>query len=198
MFARIAIALPLGAVVTAGLLFMMHLLIETGQESADTTVARVVDFVRIEREEIVETSEKRPQRPDPLESAPDMPQPDLTDSFSGSIEIALAKPAVDFGVDIGGTGITVSDGEYLPVVKVAPVYPMRALQRRVEGYVIVEFVVTASGAVTDVTVVESSAPIFEQAAIEAAQKFKYKPRVVDGVAIEVSGVQNRITFKLDA
>ena len=75
---------------------------------------------------------------------------------------------------------------------------MRALQRRVEGYVIVEFVVTTSGSVTDVTVVESSAPVFEQAAIEAAQKFKYKPRVVDGVAIEVSGVQNRITFKLNA
>jgi len=52
--------------------------------------------------------------------------------------------------------------------------------------------------VTNVTVVESSAPIFEEAAIEAAQKFKYKPRVVDGVAIEVSGVQNKITFKLNA
>lgn len=198
MFARIACALPLGAAVTAGLLFCMHLLIETGQGSSEPTVARVVDFVRIEREEIVQTSEKRPERPEPLESAPDMPQPDLADSFSSSIEIALARPAVDFGAAISGTGITVSDGEYLPVVKVAPVYPMRALQRRVEGYVIVEFVVTSSGAVTDVTVVESSAPIFEQAAIDAAQKFKYKPRVVDGVAIEVSGVQNKITFKLAA
>jgi protein TonB len=198
MFARIAVALPLGAAVTAGLLFMMHLFIETGQGSSDSTVARVVDFVRIEREETVQTTDKRPERPDPLEAAPDMPQPEFAESFSSSFEIALAKPDVEFGADIEGTDISVSDGEYLPIVKVAPVYPMRAIQRRVEGYVIVEFVVTASGAVTDVTVVESSAPIFEQAAIEAAQKFKYKPRVVDGVAIEVSGVQNRITFKLNA
>jgi periplasmic protein TonB len=198
MFARIAFALPLGAAVTAGLLFVMHLLIETGQGSSDTTVARVVDFVRIEREEIVQTTENRPNRPDPLESAPDLPQPEFAESFSSSFEIALAKPAIEFSTEIGGTGISVSDGEYLPIVKVAPVYPMRALQRRVEGYVIVEFIVTASGAVTNVTVIESSAPIFEEAAIEAAQKFKYKPRVVDGVAIEVSGVQNKITFKLNA
>jgi protein TonB len=198
MFARIAVALPLGAAVTAGLLFMMHLFIETGQGSSDSTVARIVDFVRIEREETVQATDERPERPDPLEAAPDMPQPEFAESFSSSFEIALAKPDVEFGADIEGTDIGVSDGEYLPIVKVAPVYPMRAIQRRVEGYVIVEFVVTASGAVTDVTVVESSAPIFEQAAIEAAQKFKYKPRVVDGVAIEVSGVQNRITFKLNA
>jgi protein TonB len=87
-----------------------------------------------------------------------------------------------------------SDGEYLPIVKVAPVYPTRALQRRLEGYVIVEFVVTANGSVRDVAVVESSDAVFERAAIEAALKFKYKPRVVDGSPIEVAGVQNRITF----
>jgi protein TonB len=84
------------------------------------------------------------------------------------------------------------------VVKVAPVYPMRALQRRLEGYVVVEFVVTSSGAVRDVTVIESTAEIFEEAAVEAAMKFKYKPRIVDGTPIEVPGVRNQITFKLDA
>jgi protein TonB len=91
-----------------------------------------------------------------------------------------------------------SDGEYLPMYKASPQYPVRALQRRLEGYVIVEFVVTAAGAVRDVIVVESSSPIFEQAAVEAALKFKYQPRVIDGQPIEVSGVQNRITFKLNA
>jgi protein TonB len=198
MFARIAVALPLGAFITAGLLFSMHMLIETGQGHSDARAVRIVDFVRVEREETVEVADERPEKPKTLEAAPDIIQPDFSDSFSTAFEIALAKPEVRFAADIGATGIPASDGEYLPIVKVAPVYPMRALQRRVEGYVIVEFVVTTSGSVTDVTVVESSAPVFEQAAIEAAQKFKYKPRVVDGVAIEVSGVQNRITFKLNA
>jgi protein TonB len=120
------------------------------------------------------------------------------ESFGNTIEIALAKPDIRFGAEIGGTGLVASDGEYLPVVKVAPVYPMRALQRRLEGYVVVEFVVTASGNVRDVVVVESSEPVFEQAAIDAAMKFRYKPRIVDGEPVAVAGVQNRITFKLNA
>jgi periplasmic protein TonB len=198
MFARIVIALPLGAIVTAGLLFMMHLFIATGHGQSDATVARAVDFVRVERSEQIETQEKRPEKPEDLERAPDVPQPETTDSFGSTIEIALSKPDIRFGAEIGGTGLVASDGEYLPVVKVAPVYPMRALQRRLEGWVIVEFVVTASGNVRNVVVVESSEPMFEQAAIDAAAKFRYKPRIVDGEAVEVAGVQNRITFKLNA
>jgi periplasmic protein TonB len=198
MFARIAIALPLGTVVTAGLLFMMHLFIETGHGQTEATTARIVDFVRVERTEQIETRQKRPEKPEELERAPDVPQPEAMDSFGSTIEIALARPDVRFGAEIGGTGLVASDGEYLPVVKVAPVYPMRALQRRLEGWVVVEFVVTASGSVRDVVVVESSEPMFEQAAIDAAMKFRYKPRIVDGEPVAVAGVQNRITFKLNA
>ena len=40
-------------------------------------------------------------------------------------------------------------------------------------------------------------PKVKQAALDAALKFKYKPRVVNGEPMEVAGVQNRITFKID-
>jgi len=33
-------------------------------------------------------------------------------------------------------------------------------------------------------------------AMNASLKFKYKPKVVNGEPIEVSGVRNRITFEL--
>ena len=95
-----------------------------------------------------------------------------------------------------GVGFGVSDGEYLPIVKVAPVYPSRALSRGLEGYVIVEFTVTQTGATKDVVVVESTSSLFERAAVDAAYKFKYKPRVIDGVAVEVPGVRNKITFEI--
>jgi protein TonB len=39
--------------------------------------------------------------------------------------------------------------------------------------------------------------VFEKASIKAATKFKYKPRVVDGEAIEVAGVQNKFTYTLE-
>ena len=198
MFARIAIAIPFGAAVTAALLFIMNLSIATGAGETGERVARVVDFIRIERTAMVETKDRRPERPETPAPAPDMPQPNLSMDFSGALEIALASPAMTFGAEIGSARFEGSDGEYLPIVKVAPVYPMRALQRRLEGYVVVEFIVTSSGAVRDVIVVESTAEVFENAAVEAALKFKYKPRVVDGQPIDVAGVRNRITFRLDA
>lgn len=201
MFARIALALPLGAAVTAGLLFMMQMLVATGHGQSSVTSHRAVDFVRVERSETVEVRQQRPEKPEPREPAPDIVEPDLSQTFPSTLGIAVAKPNLEFGAEIGHIGdiaSTPSDGEYLPVIKVSPAYPMRALQRKLEGYVVVEFIVTSSGAVRDVVVVESSSPIFEQAAVEAALKFKYKPRVIDGTAIEVAGVQNRITFKLDA
>ena len=56
---------------------------------------------------------------------------------------------MDFGAEVGddislegGLALESGDGEYLPIVKVAPVYPRRALQRGIEGFVIVEFTVT--------------------------------------------------------
>ena len=94
--------------------------------------------------------------------------------------------------------LTQADGDYLPIVKVAPVYPKRALARKLEGYVVVEFTVTTRGTTKDIKVVEAKPiVIFNQAAIQAAEKFKYKPRVVDGKPVEVHGVRNKIAFKLD-
>ena len=99
-------------------------------------------------------------------------------------------------MNVGGGGFS-SDGEYLPIVKVAPVYPRRAQTRGIEGYVLLEFIVTKTGAVRNPFVVEAKPPgIFDRAAISAALKFKYKPKVVNGEPIDVAGVRNRITFEL--
>ena len=88
--------------------------------------------------------------------------------------------------------------EYVPITKVQAVYPRRALQRGIQGYVVIEFTVNKIGAVTNPIVVEANPQgIFEQAALDAVVKFKYKPRVINGEPTEVSGVQNRITFNLD-
>ena len=62
---------------------------------------------------------------------------------------------------------------------------------------LLEFIVTATGAVENPTVIESQpSGIFDRSAINAALKFKYKPKVVNGEPISVAGVRNRITFEL--
>ncbi len=62
---------------------------------------------------------------------------------------------------------------------------------------IVEFTVTKTGSVRDPFIVESTSSLFENAALQAVLRFKYKPRIVDGDPIEVAGVQNKITFELE-
>ena len=89
------------------------------------------------------------------------------------------------------------DGEYLPIVKVNPQYPRRAQTRGIEGYVIVEYWVTKTGAVRDPVVIDAKPPgIFNRAAINAALKYKYKPKVINGEPVDVPGVKTRITFEM--
>ncbi|MCH7833993.1 MAG: energy transducer TonB, partial [Proteobacteria bacterium] len=93
--------------------------------------------------------------------------------------------------------MNIAEGDYLPIVRVAPVYPARALSRGLEGYVDLSFTVTTTGTIRDVIVLFSTSSLFVRAATRAVLKFKYKPRVVDGVPVDVSGVKTRITFKIE-
>ena len=200
MLSRYAIAIPGGLLITLLLVFAMQALITMGNRDLDDSgVRHFVDFVQAQREEIVERKDRKPERPpEPTAPPPDQPQPrtDAIDPLSDSISIGAAPMTTD--VQLGGIGLGGGDGDYLPIVKVAPVYPQRALSRGIEGWVVVEFTVTTAGTVRDVRVVEAEPPgMFDTAAKDAALKFKYKPRVVDGEAIEVAGVQNRIVFQIE-
>jgi len=198
MIARYAMSISIGVAVTFGLLFLMQLLIATGRGAlTEGNSFRITDFVRVERNEVIETKKEKPEKPPEPETPPEMPTPSNNDSFDNSMAVSMSAPSLDAGINIGGVGFGVSDGEYLPIVKVAPVYPSRALSRGLEGYVIVEFTVTQSGAVRDVFVVESTSTLFERAATTAALKSKYKPRVIDGEPVDVRGVQHLITFLIE-
>lgn len=198
MIARYGIAISIGVAVTFGLLFLMQLMIATGRGAlTEQNQFRIVDFVRVERQELVETKKDKPEKPPEAEAQPDMPNPDNMDSFDSALAVSMSSPTLSSNVNVGGLGFGVSDGEYLPIVKVAPIYPARAASRGLEGYVIVEFTVTRTGTTRDVHVVESTSSLFERAAVDAAGKFKYKPRVIDGEPVEVPGVRNKITFVLE-
>lgn len=198
MIGRIIAAIGLGAGVTFGLLFLMQMLIASGRGiNTDARRFEITDFVRVEREQRVEREENKPEKPPEPEQQPDMPNPDQNTNYDNSLAVSMSAPSVNTSVNVGGLGFGVSDGEYLPIVKVAPVYPSRAASRGLEGYVIVEFTVTQTGATKDIFVVESTSSLFERAAMDAASKFKYKPRVIDGNPVEVAGVRNKITFVLE-
>jgi len=199
---RILIALVLSLGITLALFYVMQSLIKSGGSAlTDPPRGSVLDFVRVKKEEAAQKKERKPRKPPPpKEPPPQMNQPQL-DASSPNSEGGGMSFTADAVADVAlgsGLGLESGDGEYLPIVKVAPVYPRRALQRGIEGYVIVEFTVTVQGSVKESFVVEANPEgIFERAALEAVSKFKYKPRVVNNEPAEVAGVQNRITFEID-
>jgi protein TonB len=198
MLIRYTFGVVLGVVATFVLFMIMQSVIKSDRNPfTDGAQGRIVDFVRLDEDEEIEVKNRKPEPPPPPdEPPPDMPKPTFENSdVSQGVDIGQVQMNVDLNVgDIGGFS---SDGDYLPIVKVAPVYPRRALTRGLEGYVILEFVVTKTGAVMNPVVIESKPTgIFDRAALSAALKFKYKPKVVNGEPIDVAGVRNRITFEL--
>ena len=147
--------------------------------------------------EIETNIEQKPDKiDDPEEPPPDLDTPDV--DMDMDVEVVNIAPQAQVDVSIGTGGGLTNDGEYLPIVKVAPIYPRRAQTRGISGYCIVEYTVTASGAIRDPVAVDCDpSGVFEKASVKASLKFKYKPRVVDGEAIEVPGVQNKFTYELE-
>jgi protein TonB len=200
MIGRYAFSVGIGVVVTLSLLFVMHLLIVTGKQALTKPRERAnLEFVRVKRNESLNVEDFTPEKPPkPPETPPETPPQDMDNIDPDAPSINVAPPTVDTSTDIGGpAGMNVAEGDYLPIVRVAPVYPARALSRGLEGYVDMSFTVTTTGTVKDPIVMYSTSSLFERAAIRAVLKFKYKPRVVDGQPVEVPGVKTRITFKIE-
>ena len=200
--ARYVIAGTLALSMTFILLWGMQKLIAGGNEvMTDPAKGSVLDFIRLKKDEAIVKKERKPQKPaKPKEPPPPMNAPQMQQS-NPNASATKSSFAADIQTDMGlsgGLSLDSGDGDYLPIVKVAAIYPRRAQSRGIEGFVIVEFVVTKTGSVSHATVVQAKPEgIFDRAALDAVAKFKYKPRVVDGVAMEVAGVQNKISFEID-
>lgn len=200
MMARYGIAILSGVAVTLGLLWIMQFLIASGEGAlTDPGEKYYLDFVRIKQQEITNVEEPKPEKPPkPEEPPPDVPPPSQDVINPNANAISVRAPSMGNNTDIAGPGsLSYSDGEYLPIVRVAPIYPNRALSRGLEGYVDLSFTVTQAGTVRDPIVTYSSSSLFESAAKKAVLKFKYKPRVVDGQPVDVPGVETRIRFELE-
>ena len=200
MIGRYAFSVAVGVVVTLSLLFLMNILIVTGKQALTKPRERAkLEFVRVRRNESLNVEDFTPEKPPkPPETPPETPPQDMDNIDPSAPTIAIAAPTVSTDANIGGPGgMNIAEGDYLPIVRVAPVYPARALSRGLEGYVDLAFTVTTAGTVRDPVVIQSTSGLFERAAIRAVLKFKYKPRVVDGVPVDVPNVKTRITFKIE-
>ena len=183
-----------------------------------TEPLQMTEFVRLKRDSKIKMKERKTvedeppppeKRPPPpvmqtqkvqvtQHNAPKMEMPSLniplqTSRFNNSALAGVSMAAEPMIVSKGSTAISTN---IIPLSKIDPIYPMRAKSRRIEGWVKIEFTITQEGTVANTKVVEyKPSKIFNHSALRAIKRWKFKPKVVNGVAIEQRAVQI-LTFRL--
>ena len=210
---RMPVAALLAILVTTLLFYLMQSLIDSGEKViTEDNLGNIVEFTRIKEEQVVVTKKRRPEPPPLPDEPPIVKNPRLRTDVDAQSWSNVFKP-IDTRVSISASLNFRSDGAYLPILKVQPVYPIRALERGLVGWVMVEFTVDEIGRVMNPEIVDHCVEIwrssstercfdrpgkiFDKPGLTAALRFKYKPQVIDGQAIATAGVRNLITFTLD-
>lgn len=194
--ARLFSSASMAVMVTSGLLFLMQLLIDIGPDVIVESKARVVhDWIGKTPEEHTIVDQTKPERlPDPA-PLPEDPRPPDSGVIEGPGRLILPPVPTPGGPTFDRPGI--SDGPLMTIYRVTPAYPAQAALKGIGGQVTVSYDVLANGTAANVRVIDSSNSLFDDAAIEAAYRFRYKPRIVDGIAQVTYGLRNRFVFKMN-
>ena len=199
---RWAVSMVMAAGITLGLFYFMQALIATGERLDErVNVVRIVDATMPEIElEVIEEIDKPEMIEDVVDDTPDVPDKQISLDSGPSLNVERVSVEIDTGINIASAGISATDGDYLPLVAIAPQYPTRAAQRGIQGWCLVSFTVNGRGEVEEDTIVVVDAEpqnIFDRSSIRAAARFKFQPRVVDGAGVDVPGVQYLFRYQLE-
>ena len=175
----------------------MHYLIEVSEavESAPRERMKLVFLPQLDDTE-VQVDEHPPVRPDPPVAPPPLVPPTELSSETPGIGIPIAPPPPTVRQHVP-TVLGTTSNPPINIIAVQPNYPLAASQRGQEGYVIVSFDVTEMGTVSNVVVIETSSSVFNKSAIDAAYRFRYKARMVDGVPRAALGIRKLFKFKME-
>ena len=138
---RWAVSMGIAGGVTLGLFFFMSVLIATGETLSErVSVVKVVDATMPDIElEVIEEIDKPEPIEELTEEQPELQEKQISLDAGPSLNIERATIDIDTGLQLTNASINATDGDYLPLVAIAPQYPTRAAQRGIEGWCLVSF-----------------------------------------------------------
>jgi len=200
MTLRIATAVGLGLVTTFGLFWVMQALVGVTGELKEGRTGPRVEFVRLKRDTTPETKKREPPRREKPDQPPPPPEMNMAKAMNPSDAVGDIIPMVDTGVELEkatSLGAGGGDRDVVPLVRVDPDYPPRARQRRIEGYVDLEFTIGPVGTVENLRVIGAHPPsVFDRAALRAVRRWRYNPKMENGAPVSRPGVRVRLRFEL--
>jgi periplasmic protein TonB len=205
--ARNLTAFGMAALVTLGLFWLMHyLVLNTAKEMTRPEPFGGVDFVRVKRDTDLETRQRtKPEKPPPPKNPPppqlkvqaQQPQQQNPTPFNlPNLNLSANVTGGPFLGNFQAANLS-GDGELIPILRIQPQYPREAAREGLSGEVVVEAVVAPDGTVRTARVIRANPRgYFEQAALASVRKSKFRPKIVDGKAVEQTGVYS-IIFNLE-
>jgi periplasmic protein TonB len=199
---RYLFAAGLSTLVATGLFWVMNFMILGGStEMQESDSYQPMDFVRLQPDEQLQLRERsRPEPPPPPDEPPPPPQLQVQQSVQNQQQSAptpFDMPKLNLsnnlvgGPILGDLASATSAGgsaELIPLVRLTPQYPRQAARAKISGWVRLRITVNPDGSVRDARVVASEPRgMFEEAAVVAARRGKFRPRIDNGVAVESSG-----------
>jgi len=195
---RTIVTMALGLVTAFALFWVMQAIVSVTGKLAESGARLSIEFVRLKHDETPELKKREPPKRQKPEQQPAPPQMNVAKNINPSEAAGEIIPMIDAGTQLqeatslstGGT-----DSAPVPLVRVDPDYPQRALQQRISGFVEVEFTISPLGTVQDISVLRSKPRgVFEKVTMDAVRRWKYSPMIKDGVAVARPGVQTHIEF----
>ena len=196
--ARFAKPALYAALFTFSMFWSMHLLIAGGRyKPGDDAFVPVVDFVRLKKDsDIQERDRRKPEKPPPPKTPPP-PKMQVEQPPPDSPPTPFQMPKLDLPTRVTGgpfmgsyAGGGAGSGDLTPMVRIHPQYPRQAARDGVEGSVLFELVINPDGTVKSARVLKAEPRgYFERDAQNAIYKWKFKPKLVDGKAVESKGTQ---------
>jgi periplasmic protein TonB len=194
-FIKKMLAFSLAVVMTMTLFYMMYLLIKNDAiPDAKDPTPPMPSVVMPIIEDIVTEVEIKIEKPVEHKLPPIIVEPNTIDidtkpglpTFERIIPTELKNPVV------------IANTQSLPMVKFAPAYPSVATAKGIEGFVDVVFDVTETGATENIQIVYAEpAKIFNSAVLKAVARWKYKPKMEEGVPMKMYGLRERIRFNME-
>lgn len=184
-------------VVTTGLALLMAKIIYVPFVALPDKPEKMSFTINPEIIEAVPIKNNRPQKLAQIVSPPPSPIIDRqkTTKPTGPIFIPFFPIPSSKKFKPSPTNITlsISDPDAKAILKIQPIMPPRADK---SGHCKVRFNVTAQGQPYEVMVTYCTQSVFKRPTIKAVQKWKYRPKVRNRIAVARYGVESLITFNL--
>lgn len=204
---RYLFAIPSSVLIAMMLFSFMAWMVDNGRtHKPEITQALQFDMVMMDtdsethrRQRSVPEQPKTPPAPAVNQTSAQLATPEIdTSSYESPVaQLNINTEIKGVSIQAPNLGKLSDNRQLMPIYRVEPNYPTRALRRNIEGYVVVKFDIDEDGHPFNIQIIDSNPNnIFDREALRAVRRWKYQPGIENGHASVIKGQQTKVEFRI--